>query len=225
MNTATFENISSQPETIWIIGGGKFGQHAVRLLHNKSPSAKMIVIDHKPIVDLPSSVEIVCADGVDWLSRQPFLESMTKIIPVIPVHLAADCLKMKLRAEGKKVYFEGIPENLLNHLPHSIRLSPDKIVTSHADFICPETCSEPDRLCSFTHQLRPPPLYSLLQEMQWQELTPLIIRSRQFAPGVGGFFLKDIWNLFDQAKSLPGVPLVIGTACKCHGVLDSFSSK
>ena len=223
MMTVKPKAISSSTESIWVIGCGKFGRRAVRLLHRAAPSATIVVVDRKPISELPADIETVCADGVGWLAEQQFSEPLvTKIIPVVPVHLAAEWLKLKLRADGGRLLSEEIPENLLQQLPHPIRVRPDKIVISHADFICPENCSEPDSLCSYTQQLRPPPLYGVLEKMDCGDLTPLIIRSRQFAPGVGGFYLKDLWNLLNRAKSLPGVPLLIGTACKCHGVLDSF---
>lgn len=224
MVTVNPENISSSSEAIWVIGGGNFGRRAVRLLQKQTPTAKFFVVDQKPIFELPPDVEIICQEGVGWLVQQRFSESFaTKIIPVIPVHLAADWLKLKFEADGGRVIFEEIPANLFSQLPHPIRIRSDKVVISHADFICPETCSEPDEICSYTHKKRPPPLYNLLQKMDCGDLTPIIIRSRQFAPGVGGFFLRDLWDLLNQAKSLPGVPLIIGSACKCHGVLDSFS--
>ena len=223
MVTMRPERTPSSTESIWVIGGGKFGRLAVRLLHKETPSATIIVVDHKLISDLPPDIEVVCGEGVEWLAEQRFSESLvTKIIPVIPVHLTAEWLKLKLGADGGSLSSVEISENLLQQLPHPIRVRPDKIVISHADFICPENCSEPDTLCTYTQQLRPPSLYGVLETMDWGDLTPIIVRSRQFAPGVGGFYLKDLWNLLIRAKSLPGVPLLIGTACKCHGVLDSF---
>ena len=222
--TVNTKKLVSSTESIWIIGGGKFGRRAVRLLHKREPSAKIIVVDEKPCTDLPAGIEFVCAEGVQWLAQQGLSESrVTKIIPVIPIHLAVDWLKVKLEASGGCLFSEVIPENILQQLPHPIRIRPDKIVVSHADFICPENCSEPDTLCSYTHQLRPPVLYGILEEIDCADLTPIIIRSRQFAPGVGGFYLQDLCKLLTRVKSLPGVPLLIGTACKCHGVLDSFS--
>lgn len=223
MVTVRPEKITSSTQSIWVIGGGKFGRRAVRLLHKGTPSATIIVVDNEPISDLPPDIEVVCGEGAEWLAEQSFSETLvTKIIPVIPVHLTAEWLKLKLETDGGSLSSVEIPENILQQLPHPIRLRPDKIVISHADFICPENCSEPNTLCTYTQQLRMPPLYDVLETMDWGDLTPIIVRSRQFAPGVGGFYLKDLCNVLIRAKSLPGVPLLIGTACKCHGVLDSF---
>ncbi len=218
------ERTPSSTESIWVIGGGKFGRLAVRLLHKSTPSAKIIVVDKKPISDLPPDIDVVCAEGVEWLIEQRLSESLvTMIIPVIPIHLAAEWLKLKLGADGGIVSSEEIPENLLQQLPHPIRVRPDKIVISHADFICPENCSEPDTLCSYTHQLRPPPLYTILEEMDCGDLTPIIIRSRQFAPGVGGFYLKDLWHLLTRAKSLPGVHTRSGLRCPADDTLSPIA--
>lgn len=217
---------SQSPGTTWVIGGGKFGRRAVKLLHNATASMKFVVVDQQSVTDLPLDIEFVRADGVEWLAEQPLSDDfVTKIIPVIPVHLAAEWLKRKLTGEGAVVSPLTIPESLIDQLPHPIRLRADKIVISHADFICPDNCAEPDNICSYTQELRPPPLNKLLETMDCGDFTQIIIRSIQFAPGVGGFYLKDLYNALVRVKSLPDVPLLIGTACKCHGALDSFCFK
>ncbi len=184
------------------------------------------MVDQQFDSDLNPNIEFVCADGVEWLAEQPLSDShITKIIPVIPVHLAAEWLKRKLTIDGGLLSSQKIPERVIDQLPHPIRLSHDKIVISYADFICPDNCVEPSDICSYTKERRSPPLYDVLEAMDCGDFLPIIVRSRQFAPGVGGFYLNDLSEILTRAKSLPGVPLLIGTACKCHGVLDSFSYK
>lgn len=213
-------------DSIWVIGAGNFGKRAIKLLRRGTSSSGFIVVDQEVIDDQQPDIEFVCADGVEWLAEQPVLDShITKIIPVIPVHLAAEWLKRKLTIDGGLLSSQKIPERLLDQLPHPIRLRHDKIVISYADFICPDNCVEPNNKCSYTKERRPPPLYGVLEAMDCGDFTPIIVRSRQFAPGVGGFYLNDLSDLLTRAKSLPDVPLLIGTACKCHGALDSFSYK
>lgn len=220
------EKILQATDSIWVIGAGKFGKRAIKLLRRTTSPSGFIVVDQKVIDDLQPDIEFVCADGVEWLADQPVSDShVAKIIPVIPVHLAAEWLKRKLAIDGGLLSSQKIPERLLHQLPHPIRLRHDKIVISYADFICPDNCVEPNDICSYTKELRPPPLYGVLETMDCGDFIPIIVRSRQFAPGVGGFYLKDLSDLLTRAKSLPDVPLLIGTACKCHGVLDSFSYK
>lgn len=223
MTPSIQETTSTQKEIIWILGGGKFGRRATKLLRQVTPDATILMIEKRPALHLPSDIEFICGDGVEWLYDHFVPDSpVTKIIPAIPVHLAADWLKVKLSEEGFVLRSLEIPGKLLQQMPHPIQLQPGKVVTSHADFICPENCAEPDTLCSYTRQPRPPSLYRLLETMKCGSFIPLIIRSRQFAPGVGGFFPGDLWTLLKRARSLPDTPLLVGTACKCHGVVDAF---
>jgi hypothetical protein len=215
-------------ESIWVIGAGKFGKRAVELLHSATSSTTFVLVDQQPVTNLPPDIDFVCSDGVEWLVQQSVSDSdtaLTKIIPVIPVHLTAEWLKRKLAADGGVVSSVRIPESLLDQLPHPMRLRSDKVVISYADFICPDNCLEPDEICTHTQELRPQPLYEVLEKMDIENFIPIIVRSKQFAPGVGGFYLKDLCDLLTRARSLPDVPLLIGTACKCHGVIDSVSYK
>jgi hypothetical protein len=206
-----------------VLGGGQFGQRAVDLLRKDVPAVDLVVIDRQPLSDLPAGVKCIRADGVAWLVEHFVRQSRVgKIIPAIPKHLAAEWLKRKLAEEGGDVREVDIPDDLLQRFPHAMRLSPSQIVMSHADFICPPNCAEPDELCSVTRRPRPTPLHYLLETMNCGSFTPLIIRSRQFAAGVGGFFPEDLWQLLARARSLPGTPLLVGSACKCHGIVDGF---
>ena len=214
---------TSSQETIWVIGGGKFGQRAIQSLRRTQPDSTIILIDHLTVLDLQSDIDFVCSDGIEWLVEQFVPDSVvTKIIPTIPIHLAAEWLKRKILCEGGFIRSLEIPDELLYHFPHPIRLSPSKSVLSHADFICPENCAEPDKLCSYTLKPRPPSLYNLIETTDCGNFTPIVVRSRQFAPGVGGFFPEDLWNLLARVSLLPDTPLLVGTACKCHGVINAF---
>lgn len=213
----------SSREYIWVIGGGQFGRRAGELLLNTASANKIIVVDHLPIEDLPGDIQFVCADGVEWLVEQFTPDAVvSKIVPALPVHLAAEWLKQKLLDEQLIVRGVEIPELVFNRFPHPIRLAPDQAVASHADFLCPPNCSEPDELCTFTQEPRPQSMYRLLERMDCGTYVPIIVRSRQFAPGVGGFFPDDLWNLLERARALPEIPLLIGTACKCHGIINTL---
>ena len=179
------------PSTIWVIGGGQFGRRAVELLKKDSPAGNIIMVDREPSPDLPHDIEIVRADGVAWFAEHFTPEAdVHKIIPALPLHLAADWLKIKLANVHRIVSSSEIPDEQLRLFPHPIRLSPSRVVMSHADFLCPANCSEPDDICTFTRKPRPPSLYSILETMDWDNFVPLIIkkpsvsfRSRRFFPG------------------------------------------
>ena len=214
---------STSPEIIWVLGCGKFGRRAVDLLQKAAPGSTLIAVDRLPAVDLTGNIEIIRADAVEWLTEHftPDAE-VDKIIPAIPLHLASEWLQNKLSGEQRIVRTLEIPDNLLPCLPHPIRLSHSRVAVSHADFLCPENCSEPEEICTYSRRQRPQSLYHLLETVDFATFRPLIVRSRQFAPGVGGFFPADLWNLLEQARLLPETPLLIGTACRCHGVVDGL---
>ena len=213
----------SSPKRVWILGGGKFGRHALDHFTQGTKNNFVVVVDNQEIGDLPDGVEHVCADGVEWLVEHltPHADA-AKILPVLPLHLAAEWVKRKLSEQHAVVDSVAIPDELLCSLPHPIRLRPDQVTLSHADFICPPNCSEPEELCLYTRKKRPKPLYKLLAAMNCGNFVPLVIQSRQFAPGLGGFFPDDLWHLLERTRLLPNTPLLIGTACKCHGIVDSI---
>lgn len=211
-------------ETSWIIGGGRFGRRAVESLSKSAPASHIVVVDTVPLRDLPSGTEIIQADGVEWLVGHFTPDAcVDKIIPALPLHLAADWIKKRLSNEHRAVSSVEIPDEHLHKFPHPIRLSPSRVVMSHADFICPPECSEPDGICTYTQKRRPISLYRLLEKTLMGEFVSLIVRSRQFASGVGGYLPEDLWRLLERVKKIPGTPLLIGTACKCHGIVDGFS--
>lgn len=221
--TSKQEGIASSRQICWVLGGGQFGRHAVEQLRKVDPDSEMVVIDKQPVRDLPNDIEIVCADGVEWFTEN-FLPAarVDKIVPALPIHLAADWLKKRLKSELRSVQSVEIPDAHIHHFPHPLRLSPSRLVTSHADFLCPANCSEPAAFCTYTKKPRPLSLDRLLATLTIEDFTPLILTSRQFAPGVGGFFPEDLWTLLERVGLLPGTPLLIGTACKCHGIVDGL---
>lgn len=213
-------------ETIWIIGGGKFGRDAAVKLGQKTPHAKIIMVDSRRLDRAPENVTFVHANGAAWLAESFTPESkVSKIIPAIPLHLAVDWLQKVLpRSDLDSRPFE-LPDELLAKLPRPIRQSPSRAVVSHADFICPEGCNEPERICTYTGKTRPVSLFKLIDSLYHPPFIPLVLRSRQFAPGVGGFLAEDLWHLLGRVKNIETTPLLIGTACKCHGVVDGLEIK
>lgn len=210
-------------DNIWVLGGGQFGRRAVKLLRQKAPTATITVVDNLPIRNLPDDIKVVRGDAVDWFVEQFTPDArVSRIVPALPRHLATEWLKKSLSTMSVTVHAVEIPEELLRHFPNPFRTSPSQIAVSHADFLCPPDCPEPHDFCTVTQQPRPIPLYQLLGTSIYGSFTPVIIRSRQFAVGVGGFQPEDLWSLMRRATSMPEIPLLIGTACKCHGIVDGL---
>jgi hypothetical protein len=214
-------------ETIWILGGGKFGLRAINQLRQLTPQPAIVVIDNRPAPELTKGlegVESICADAVDWFTKN-FVAGAdaSRIVPAIPQHVAVEWLKRKLAENNYLVKSLGLEDELLKQLPNPFRTGPGQIAVSYADFLCPENCPEPEQTCTVTGEPRPTPLYSYLEQLNFADFTPVILRSRQFAPGVGGFYPEDLWYLLAEVEALPQRPLLIGTACKCHGIVDGVT--
>lgn len=210
-------------EIVWILGGGQFGARAASQLQKRSLAAAIVVIDPAPGDSLPPHIELIKEDGIDWLTEH-FTKAarVDKIIPALPLHMLAQWLIRTLadnNISSEKIDLQTkiFPSNL-----HPIRLGPSQFALSHADFLCPVDCPEPKDVCTHTGLPRQAPMYSVLETIEYEKLTPLILRSRQFAPGVGGFYPDDLWQFLERVKQHSGTPLLIGTACKCHGIVDGI---
>jgi len=215
---------SAGTKNVWIIGAGKFGRRAAAAL-GKDGCLRITVVDRRLPGGLPPAVEAVEADGLDWLHtrlRENDAQPDTLIIPAVPLHLAADWLALQLEKRGCGISRPPIADAFLDRLPNALRLSPASAAVSHAAFLCPPDCREPEEICTATGRQRPRPLFRLLAEKSRESYTPLIIRSRQLAAGVGGFQAAELWRIYRRARVLPKSPLLIGTACKCHGIIDSL---
>lgn len=213
----------SSGQICWVLGGGRFGLRAVELLKEGDPDSEIVVIDRVPARGLSNDIDMVCADGVQWFTENfSPTARVNKIVPALPIHLAADWIKRTFKNEQRSVRPVEIQDEHMHHFPHPMRLSPSRIVTSYADFLCPSNCSEPDGFCTYTKKRRPLPLDHLLATVDIENFVPLILTSRQFAPGVGGFFPEDLWILLGRVRLLSGTPLLVGTACKCHGIVDGL---
>lgn len=215
-------------ESIWVIGYGQFGRRAVeQLLIDSHIPAHFTVIDSTfnstTQEDVRDGVEYVHADGVGWLVDHFHHQNEVRwIIPALPVHLAAQWIKAKLVADGNVVESLPLPADLVEHLPNAYHLNDAEYAVSHADFICPPDCSEPEAICCHTGNPRPQPLHDMLALLPAANSKVLIIRSHQLAPGVGGLNGNELWGLFTRVQELESTPLLLGTACKCHGIVSSF---
>ncbi len=215
-------------ESIWVVGYGKFGHRAVdQLLHDSHAPAQFTVIDAMSQGNvqegIQDGVDYVHADGVRWLVENFHRQGEVRwVIPALPVHLAAQWIKGKLVGNGKAVEALPIPAEIVQLLPNACHLSDAEYAVSHADFICPPDCREPDEICTHTGTPRPQPLHDLLHSLPAANTKILIIRSHQLAPGVGGLDAKELWRLLDRVQDFEGTPLLLGTACRCHGIVTSF---
>jgi hypothetical protein len=160
-------------------------------------------------------------DAFEFLSLTfSSLHPENTLIPSVPVHLAFEWLRKHC---GKGVEREDVPEGLSPLLPNTWRASDGSLLLSYADFVCPEDCPEPSDHCTVTGEKRGAPLYDLLRKIDVPNYRVHIIRSRQLAPGVGGYRVAGLSALMDDLGRDPGGKWLVGTACRCHGIITAFS--
>jgi len=193
-----------------------FGLKAAARLGDAT-SASITLVDREAIAET-DTLTFIQADGAAWLAAHLTRTApVTKIIPAVPFHLAAFWLMKKLGTAAQH-QLHALPARVCRQFPNPFTTADNSVVMSYADFICPDDCPEPEGFCTYTGLPRPEPLYSRLHSIDCEPYPKLILRSRQFAPGVGGFYPADLWNLLDQARLYPGRSILVATACKCHGV-------
>ncbi len=208
---------SDNMKTIWIIGAGKFGINAARTL---AAHAGILLIDKDAAVCRKAEsqgFDTVCADGVEYLSLHLGKDAMPdQIIPCVPIHLAYQWIKKKILMRRIN-----IPINVIPLLPNPMPGKEGELYLSYADFICPDNCPEPAELCTYTGKARKGSLYKLLESLSCDDITSVVIRSRQLAPGVGGYSPQALFDALESVRKAK-TPILFSTACRCHGVLHAF---
>jgi len=207
-----------------ILGGGHFGSLAVERLLQENRHSDILVVDQqaKPLeafVSLP--VKVSLGDGISELDRllktsHPF----DYIIPAAPLHVAFEYLLHNLRPLGARR--SSVPP--FSGLPNALMGENGDLYTSLADFLCPDDCAEPPFYCTVTGKRREKPLHQILMDV-FRSYESRVIQSQQLAPGVGGFPPRILDDLLEDLRALAmlGRPVLISTACLCHGVTSAFS--
>jgi len=211
--------------SIWIIGGGKFGLHALQLLSINPKIETILIVD--PVapgfissVELGHKINFIQMDGITFLKENLNQSSFPDwIIPAVPLHLAARWCQAILGS--KTVSSIELPQNIDSALPNPMRGANGDIYVSHADFFCPINCNEPDLLCTVTRKPRKKDMHALLAELSVPGFDSIVIQSRQLGPGIGGYRPVTLFELLERVKAVKG-GFMVSTACRCHGVVTGF---
>jgi hypothetical protein len=211
-------------DNFWIIGGGKFGIRAAKALSKKHPLMNLTIVEKEKTVCKQLDrlgFEAVCMDGIQYLERNlasaPYPDW---IVPAIPLHVAYEWIRTKL-LKTHRVQKIAIPEDLVAELPNPINTETGQLYISIADFKCPENCPEPDEICTHTAKPRLMVLHEFLKSIQRKDVKTVVIRSHQLAPGVGGYSPLALFAVLNEIEAAKR-PIVLSTACSCHGVIDAF---
>jgi hypothetical protein len=211
-----------------ILGAGKFGRLSLRRLTARDPEARFLVIDRQEsaLAEARTSknerAEMRAGEAVTYLATHLGPEPPWDwLIPMVPVHVAYGWLLAGPLA-GEDWEPAEVPRDLEDLAALAVRGSARELYLSQARHRCPDDCDEP-RACPVTgeeHQ----PLFTKLTEASCPELPILVVASRQLAPGVGGFAPQRLLELAAKVAEAPG-PLLIATACRCHGVVHGLKRK
>jgi len=210
-------------EEIWIIGLGQFGSIAFRRLSETPNDRHFVLVD--PVEEnllkcAGSTTTLRVSDGVKFLEshlksgRQP-----DWIIPALPIHLAAEWLLLHMGPT--RLRRVPLPTELDPLVPNPIRGSEGNLYVSHADFKCPEDCDEPRDICSITRKMRHQNMYDFLLHISIKSFNSLNIRSYQLGPGIGGYRAEQLLELRANVVQSTG-PVLLSTACRCHGVITAL---
>jgi len=216
--------MSLEATHIYILGSGRFGQRAARLLHNRCKSRTLTVVDHLP-ESLHAISDIACQsramDAIDFLTAEADqISSNDWIVPAIPVHVAYAWLRAVIGSESRLKELV-VPDSVRLHLPNPIRGNKGQIYTSIATFKCPANCPEPQNKCTVTGKPRPQTLWKTLTGLNIPGYRSICIRSHQLAPGLGGFQFKALQKARHCIQVNSG-GFLISTACQCHGVINAL---
>ena len=211
---------------IWIIGGGGFGYKAAERMKLKYPDAQLLVVESDDETCLKiktANFNVVCMDGISFLSSRLFSKTDLPdwIVPAVPIHMAYQWVQNELLPDFF-IQLETIPIQIISRLPNPMIGKDKQVYMSVADFICPDNCPEPETVCTVTQKPRPYSLFEHLSELSDDRFVSVVIRSRQLAPGVGGFKPEVLFSALQQVKNA-GSSILFSTACRCHGVMNAFS--
>jgi hypothetical protein len=217
-------SVQNKNATYLIVGAGQFGTRAVKALNKKYPSAPLTVVDTDQgaldrVGDFPA--EKACSEGASYLEQVLDRETGPDwIIPAAPIHVAFEWVRRQLTRTGPLKVIP-VPAEVEAMLPNPKRGSEGQLFISYADFRCPEHCTEPYDLCTWTGKPRKGLLYRTVQEIAFEDYRSIVVRSRQLAPGVGGYQAEALRKSLDQVMESKS-PVLYTTACLCHGVMHAF---
>lgn len=210
-----------------VIGAGHFGKRAVEILSSRYSSALWVVDrDEQALTTLDCSrLGCILNEGVPFLvTHFHLLRDVNIVVPAVPLHLAFEWLKAYPDKEFV-IRPLPVPEKMKNLMPHSWDGRDGSLLVSYADFRCPDDCPEPAHECTVTGKRRGKPMHELLESLPVEGFRVHVIESRQLAPGVGGYCVGDLKTLLKRIESGGEAKWLVGTACRCHGVVSAMEVK
>lgn len=212
-----------------ILGAGKFGRLALTRLADQDPEARFLIVDRRGAaleealaLGFPGN-EMLETDAIRYLAAHLAPEfTWDWLVPMVPVHVAYAWLRQGPLAGTDWEPME-VPGELEGLGAFAVRGPEGELYLSQARHLCPDDCAEP-AVCPVTGEDRDPPLFLRLSEAPLKGVRILVVASQQLAPGVGGYAPRRLLEL-SQAVARSDDPVLVATACRCHGVIHGLRRK
>ena len=240
--------MSISSKIILIIGGGKVGLDALNFCEKNNYIA--IIMDNNPNCLVRPKVEIIeskdylqIINNIQEIKSALFIMKLDKVInlikyinfeyliPAVPIHLMAKLSMDYLSQKNLKIHpssdiIQIVKKKIDKKLIYNYNKEKGIIVASFMPIgqTCAPNCIEPIK-CPVTGIIKQKPLFEKFNELSKEkEFSSIHLISEQLEPNLGGISRKAIINLF---KFLDNVNqhFIISTACKCHGIINSFEFK
>ncbi len=212
------------PQRICIVGAGHFGYLAAQRLSNRYPEASFLVVDHRreklDRIERDFRLPVHAEDLASFFEGRR-VDDKTWIIPAVPIHFAFQWLLHELKQAGRAESLP-VPETVEAQIPNPYRAPNGSLCASFATFVCPDSCNEPDELCTYTKDPRPGNLFEELGRITVPGCEVIVIRSWQLAPGVGGYPGNILKGVSEKIADRPEGCYLVATSCRCHGVIDAL---
>jgi hypothetical protein len=153
--------------------------------------------------------------GVNTLLDILQKRKIENIFPTAPLHVAAALVQERF---GYVTWIEGI-EEILPCIPDTLILGVGNgllTVSYNRDDTCIPYCSSPE-ICPVTGDRHSQPLYDLLAHAIPEGY---VLISHQLNPGIGAIRGEELQKIFQTIQHRSR--LIIGTACKCHGIITAL---
>ncbi|HON81229.1 MAG TPA: hypothetical protein PLN56_04110 [Methanoregulaceae archaeon] len=205
-----------------IVGGGRYGERAAQYLIEQR--RQFVVVDPDPECTAVAGIRKqqgtypVIPGGLDAALRAFMDYRPGLVFPTAPAHVAAGLV---CEAGGFRESPGGIP-GILERIPPGLVLGTrggSVFLSVNRDSTCIPDCPSPDT-CPVTGEDRSEPLHQRLRQALPRAF---ILESIQVAPGLGALRGNDVADLIRQVGGRKQV--IIGTACRCHGVVTMLVSR
>lgn len=228
-----------------VLGGGCYGTFYTRQLLRAAdaaaiPRPEIIVVDHNERPQLTREdvrderVQLVRAQWDDWfdaeLARLPADTDDQLVPPPFTPHLALAWLLRALKQDRAALVWQTEPFRALPPTPFARQADNGTLVASHADWICPVHCIEPD-VCPATRGPRNWDMADTARDLarrlteQGQTVHQVhLLQCLHFTHGVGTYPLAHLLRAraeIGQLEAAPGRPVrvLVGTVSRCHGAM------